>query len=119
LEWYFDDCIALKKEFPHLIAGVAFGTHVSASIFFDRKTQALTLLVMKMFSNHLFIMLRRCYGSGRGKRRRVLIYLLFSMLEKHLATEPAQTRICMTLSYWGRSGLAMGRLFPGEAVSIS
>ncbi len=24
LEWYFDDCIALKKEFPHLIAGVAF-----------------------------------------------------------------------------------------------
>lgn len=22
LEWYLKDCIALKKEFPHLIAGV-------------------------------------------------------------------------------------------------
>jgi len=22
LEWYLEDCIALKKEFPHLIAGI-------------------------------------------------------------------------------------------------
>jgi len=31
LEWYFEDCIALKKEFPHIIAGL----YLLVAFFFD------------------------------------------------------------------------------------
>jgi len=81
MEWYFGDCIALKKEFPHLIAGRVLRVYYRRSL---SVSQVSILSVTRIHWNRSFTMRRLCYASASDKSKRALIYLSFSTLERRL-----------------------------------
>jgi len=60
LEWYLEDCIALKKEFPHIIAGMMNSKHRLRSHSHNSSPQDLTWSEMRLSCVPWYTMLSRC-----------------------------------------------------------
>jgi hypothetical protein len=83
LEWYTEDCIQLKQQFPNVIAGMT--TAILSKWYspdFDLGKDSI-LLVRKIRDNHFSTTSSRYYASRSESKISALIYLSYSTLGKH------------------------------------
>ena len=114
LGWYTEDCLALKKEFPDLIAGSCASPlpHSQRAQIKHFCWQDSTWLVRKIPRNPLSTTSCLFFTSRSVKKSWASIYHSYSTPERLLAMVMPRTITCMMRFCWERRGLATGEILP-------